>query len=96
MPLYEDQCRVCGYVHEYLSNYTDQTRRCPKCGGFADRLYSLAAVNVFKSFDTRNISPDGKPMHIGTAGDLTRACHEFGVVPAADAAAPPTRFNPIA
>jgi len=46
MPMYEDQCRVCGYVHEYLSSYTDKTRSCPKCGGYADRLYSLSAKNV--------------------------------------------------
>ena len=69
---------------------------CPKCAGFTDRVVSLAAVKVFDGFDTRNISPDGNPIHIGSQGDLTRACHEFGVVPATEVhgAPPQTKFNP--
>jgi hypothetical protein len=58
-----------------------------------ERLFSLAAVSVFQSFSTRNLDPDGKEVHIGRKTDLTRACHEFGVVPAIDVHPPQTKFN---
>jgi hypothetical protein len=60
-----------------------------------ERLFSLAAVSVFQGFNTRNLDPDGKEIHIGRRSELTRACHEFGVVPATDVNPPQTKFNQI-
>ena len=95
MPLYEDLCNKCGLKQEYLSPITEATRACPICNGKTERLYSLAAVSIFNSFDTRHIHPDGKNIHIGRRSDLTSACHEFGVVPATDVMPPKTKFNEI-
>lgn len=96
MPIYEEQCRLCGHNFEYISfKFTEETKPCPLCGAGSDRIPSVCAGTVFEGYDTRNISPDGKSMHIGSKGDLTRACHEFGVVPAGDAIPPRTRFTPI-
>lgn len=95
MPIYEEECRACGLKQEYLSSVTNETRPCRECGGLTDRLYSLAALAVFEGFDTRNIHPDGKNIHIGRKGDLTRMCHEFGVVPGDNVMPPSTRFQKI-
>jgi hypothetical protein len=37
------------------------------------------SVQVFEAFTTRNIDPDGKPIHIGSKGDLEWAAREYGV-----------------
>lgn len=93
MPLYEDQCRKCGHVNEYLSPITDKTKPCPKCNGCTERLYSLAALSIFDGFDTRNIDRNGKKTHISSKRELSSLCRENGVIPAADAPPPQTRFS---
>jgi len=85
MPIYEESCRACGHVHEYYSpSFNDTTVPCPKCDGYADRCISVSVPKVFKAFSTRNIAPDGRELHIGSQRELSRYCHEFGVVPASD------------
>jgi hypothetical protein len=98
MPIYEIQCVTVGCgkkIEVYHRHMHAEDIACPICNGPTERLYSLAAVSIFNSFDTRHIHPDGKNIHIGRRSDLTSACHEFGVVPATDVNPPKTKFNEI-
>lgn len=36
-------------------------------------------ISIFEAFDTRNIHPDAKRIHIGSRGDLAWAAREYGV-----------------
>ncbi len=41
MPTYEYRCRTCKYEFEEFQSITDQPlTKCPKCGGFVERLIS--------------------------------------------------------
>jgi len=62
------------------------------CGGFTERLYSLAAMAMFDGFETTNLHPEGRKMHVRSKKELSNLCHEFGVVPAGDAPPPKTKF----
>lgn len=45
MPLYEYQCRNCGYVFERIQKFTDpEVTKCPQCKGGVERLLSAPAV----------------------------------------------------
>jgi putative FmdB family regulatory protein len=95
MPLYEEQCKRCGYVNERLSGITEKTMPCPKCGSTTERLYSLAALSIFDGFVTTNIDREGRPTQVRSKRDLSNLCHSNGVVPAEDAPPPRTRFEKI-
>lgn len=45
MPLYEYECAKCGLRFEKIERVTaPRSRKCPKCGGKAGRLFSSAAI----------------------------------------------------
>ncbi len=48
MPIYEYQCRVCGYTFEALQKFSDKPiEECPRCSSAVERLLSAPAL-VFK------------------------------------------------
>ena len=45
MPLYEYECGTCGHRFEKIEKVTAPSRRkCPKCGGKAERLQAMPAI----------------------------------------------------
>lgn len=49
MPTYEYGCTECGHRFEVFQKITDRPKRkCPECGGRAERLISGGAGLVFK------------------------------------------------
>ncbi len=45
MPLYEYQCKKCGFVFEQIQKFSDpEVRKCPQCKGAVERLLSAPAV----------------------------------------------------
>ena len=49
MPTYDYRCRKCGHRFELFHSIKDnKPKRCPKCGGRADRLISGGAGLLFK------------------------------------------------
>jgi len=81
MPIYEAECSECGYQFDWLEPLpTDIDRDCPKCGGKADRLYSLSNPKFFQEFTTRNIDPQGKPITIKSQRQLSSLCNEHNLV----------------
>ena len=45
MPLYEYQCKKCGYRFEKLRQFSDKPiKKCPDCGGAVEQLISASAV----------------------------------------------------
>ncbi len=45
MPLFEYQCKKCKHRFEKIQKFSDAKRRkCPECGGPADRMLSAPAV----------------------------------------------------
>ncbi len=45
MPLYEYQCKACGYVFETIKSFSDpDEKECPVCKGEVERLLSAPAV----------------------------------------------------
>ena len=46
MPLYEYQCKKCGFRFEKLQNLSDPPPgKCPECGGKVSQLLSRSAVH---------------------------------------------------
>jgi len=66
MPLYEYECRVCGYRFERRQSFSEPPlKECPECGGEVYRLIQPASV-VFKGSgfyvtDSRSKSPTAMP-----------------------------------
>ncbi|RKZ00890.1 MAG: zinc ribbon domain-containing protein [Candidatus Hydrothermota bacterium] len=49
MPLYEYRCKQCGYIFEELvAPGEPEPKRCPKCGGEVERMFSRGVGFVFK------------------------------------------------
>jgi putative FmdB family regulatory protein len=96
MPVYEDQCFECDHIWEWYSPHvTDCSGTCPKCGGPGERLFSRYSPKVFAAFNTRNLDPDGREIHVGRQKDLSRYCNEYGVVHCPDPKdAPPKKRAP--
>lgn len=45
MPLYEYKCEKCGHQFEKIEGHNaSETKKCPKCGGKAQRMLSAAAI----------------------------------------------------
>ena len=45
MPLYEYQCAKCGHRFEKIESFSaPETKKCPKCGGKAERLLAAPAI----------------------------------------------------
>jgi putative FmdB family regulatory protein len=45
VPLYEYQCAKCGHEFEKIESFSaSPTKKCPKCGGKAERQISQSAV----------------------------------------------------
>ena len=45
VPLYEYRCRKCGHTFEKIEQLNASARKkCPKCGGRAERVHSAAAI----------------------------------------------------
>jgi putative FmdB family regulatory protein len=45
LPLYEYQCAKCGHRFEKIENVgASETKKCPKCGGKAERLLAAPAI----------------------------------------------------
>jgi putative FmdB family regulatory protein len=45
VPLYEYQCKACGYVFEKIKSFSDpDEKECPVCKGEVERLLSAPAV----------------------------------------------------
>lgn len=45
MPLYEYQCAKCGHRFEKIEKVgAPETRKCPQCGGKAERLLAAPAI----------------------------------------------------
>lgn len=45
MPLYEYECRKCGHRFEKIEKLDSaQTKKCPECGGKAERLLAAPAI----------------------------------------------------
>jgi putative FmdB family regulatory protein len=43
MPIYEYRCSACGHKFELIQRFSDPPRaECPRCGGEAHRIISLA------------------------------------------------------
>jgi len=62
MPIYEYQCKKCGYIFEHLARtLADIARECPKCG----------AHNPVKQLTTFNASVSGSS---GAASCPTGTC----------------------
>ena len=81
MPIYEAECSECGCAFDwYESLPTDIDRPCPECGGRADRLFSLSNLSFFQEFTTRNIDPQGKPIHVKSQKQLSSLCNKHNLV----------------
>ena len=93
MPIYEESCVSCGFKNDRLTfKISTETEPCPECGGSTERLYSLQAIRVFTPFRTPHIT--GKPIEIRNDRDLSRICHEHGVVPVPDLKIDPPQQKP--
>jgi putative FmdB family regulatory protein len=45
LPLYEYKCEKCGHVFEKIENVSaSPTKKCPKCGGKAERQLAAPAI----------------------------------------------------
>ena len=45
MPLYEYECKKCGYRFERIQRFSDpMVKKCPECGGKVEQLISAPAV----------------------------------------------------
>lgn len=45
MPLYEYECKQCGYRFEKIKRFSDEPEKtCPECGGHVEQLLSAPAV----------------------------------------------------
>ena len=45
MPLYEYKCRKCGHRFEKIESFSSSTtKKCPKCGGTAERMVAAPAI----------------------------------------------------
>lgn len=45
MPLYEYKCRKCGHRFEKIESISaSTTKKCPKCGGVAERMLAAPAI----------------------------------------------------
>jgi putative FmdB family regulatory protein len=45
MPLYEYQCKKCGYRFEKIQKFSDKmVKKCPDCGGAVEQMISAPAV----------------------------------------------------
>ena len=45
MPLYEYKCRKCGHRFEKIESFSaSTTKKCPKCGGQAERMLTAPAI----------------------------------------------------
>lgn len=66
--------------------------KCPETGGVGDRLYSLSAVKIFQTFETRNILPGGEPVTVRGSGQLRQLEAEHRVK-MADGPPPQTKFD---
>ena len=50
MPLYEYQCKKCGHRFEKIQKFSDRPiKKCPECGGPAEKLLSSPAVRFKRS-----------------------------------------------
>jgi putative FmdB family regulatory protein len=95
VPLYEESCRDCGLKFEHIDHVPNEVSPpCPKCGGVSERLYSLAAVKLFKSFRTRNIYPDGMEVEVRSQSQLSQLCNEYHVNPVPDIKIDPPKHVP--
>ena len=80
MPLYESECRQCGYRQEYYSPIiTTESKPCQKCGQPTDRVFSAYVAKTFTPFTTRNLTGDGTPVTIRGPGQLRQMEAEHGV-----------------
>ncbi len=66
MPLYEYKCEKCGNQFEKIENHSaPTTRKCPKCGGKAQRMISAAGIQFKGSgwyvTDYKGKSPGATP-----------------------------------
>lgn len=91
MPIYEYCCRKCdNRFDEYSALPHDVVvKPCPKCDNPSDRLFSLATVKVFQSFETRNILPEGVPVTVRGQGQLRQLEAEHHVKMADPDSRPP-------
>jgi len=49
MPLFDFRCKVCGaVVEELVLNGEDMPKKCPKCGGELERIFSGSVGLSFK------------------------------------------------
>jgi putative FmdB family regulatory protein len=81
MPMYEEECTDCGCIQEYYvpSNAGVAQHKCPKCSGVMERLYSLAAIQIFKEYTTNHILPQGKPITITSSRQEAAVLKENGL-----------------
>ena len=95
MPMYEAECRSCGYRYEWFESLpTDQTQSCPRCGGEGERLFSRYSPKIFQPFVTRNILPGGVPIEVKSQGQLSSLCNEHHLVHLDDPKYEPKPFTP--
>lgn len=95
MPLYESECIKCGNVFEwYNSRATDENKKCPKCNGDSERLFSRCSSRVFRDFVTRNILPGGVPVHVKSQSQLSSLCNEHKLVHVDDPKYNPKPYTP--
>lgn len=83
MPLFEYRCSNCTRITErYFRRFAESERaqRCA-CGGHMEKLLSAFCFQRFRPFVTRNIHPEGKPIHITSRSHLERLCRDYRVVP---------------
>jgi hypothetical protein len=81
MPIFEAECSGCGAVYEwYAPPGSDTVKPCEKCGGAGELLYSRFCGKVFNEFVTRNIMPDGTPVHITSQSQLSHLCNEHKLI----------------
>jgi putative FmdB family regulatory protein len=73
MPIYEYECGKCGHKFDRIEPFDSQSRRkCPVCGGKAERVFPSGVGFVFKGsgFYATDYAKKDKPRKEGT-GDKT-------------------------
>jgi putative FmdB family regulatory protein len=80
MPLYEEQCPVCGLVKEHFCRMSesDVVMKC-ECGGSMERVFSVPSVRIFQEYTTTHILPHGKPITITSERHETSVLRENGL-----------------
>lgn len=76
------QCEKCGHREvDFVCNGVDESTYPKHCGSMMvlDWMQLPQSAQIFESFVTRHIDPEGKPIKISSKGDLEWAAREYGV-----------------